>query len=231
MKIFSLAATLSTGFILAPFFAMALSTTAQAAQPIQGQAYRLTKSMTLHPEVILNAPEMNDSEITIPADSLFTVLENAVDANGQTMVHVGLDSDANVPSDFWARSTEVDSSALVAVSDVQGSSDLLGAQGVKGMTYCYKFVKMYLLKIGLVRGYLAGGSAWMAKSALPSAGFHMNGRRPAQAQVNDVCVYYGGRGGNGHIEVRTAAGWYYGYGYKPAPITLVNHSLIGCYSK
>ena len=231
MKNFSLSATLAPVLILAPLLTMALTATAQADDSNQVQTYRVSKSMILHPEVVTNAPEKNESEVTIPVDSLFTVLEKAVDANGLPMVHVGVDSDANVPSDFWARASEVDPSALVEMSEDQEQSGLLGAQGVKGMTYCYKFVKMYLMKIGLVREYLAGGSAWMAKNALPAAGFHMNGRRPAQAQVNDVCIYYGGRGGNGHIEVRTAAGWYYGYGYKSAPITLVNHTLIGCYSK
>lgn len=98
-----------------------------------------------------------------------------------------------------------------------------------GMTYCYRFVKMRLIQLGLVKSKLPGGSAYMAASILPQHGFSRTGRGPASAQINDVCVYSGGTGGHGHIEIKTARGWWYGYGYKSSPIR--GRGFIACFSK
>jgi tartrate dehydratase beta subunit/fumarate hydratase class I family protein len=100
---------------------------------------------------------------------------------------------------------------------------------VSRMTYCYKYVKQYLLKKKLVSVYLPGGSAYMAATILPKYGFTKVSRKPSQAIVHDVCVYKGGPSGHGHIEVKTSSGWYYGYGYKKAPIK--NRIFIGCFHK
>lgn len=100
---------------------------------------------------------------------------------------------------------------------------------VERMTYCYRYVKKYLLKVGLVKVYLPGASAYMAANILPKHGFKKVARKPAQAIVHDVCVYKGGPSGHGHIEVKTSKGWYYGYGYKKSPIK--NRIFIGCFHK
>lgn len=100
---------------------------------------------------------------------------------------------------------------------------------VERMTYCYKYVKQYLLKVGLVKVYLPGGSAYMAANILPKHGFKKVARKPSQAIKHDVCVYKGGPSGHGHIEIMTSKGWYYGYGYKKSPIK--NRVLMGCFHK
>lgn len=99
----------------------------------------------------------------------------------------------------------------------------------KGMTYCYRFVKIRLQKLGLVKGYLPGGSAYMAAKHLPKHGFKRTSRGIKNARTNDVCVYSGGPQGHGHIEMRTAGGWWYGYGVKSSPMS--GRRFIACFSK
>lgn len=100
---------------------------------------------------------------------------------------------------------------------------------VERMTYCYRYVKKYLLKVGLVKVYLPGASAYMAAKILPKHGFKKVSRKPSQAINHDVCVYKGGPAGHGHIEVKRPQGWYYGYGFKKSPIK--NRIFIGCFHK
>ena len=224
---------------LVPFLVLAtFSTSVASASEVETEkTFRLVKPVTLHPAAVTTNPQLAGRRLDLFEDTILTVLETTVDERGGTLLHLGIDSDATPVSDVWVQANELDEKALEEVSslDENESGGEVGGDSMstlgQGMTYCYKFVKMYLMKIGLTNHYLAGGSAWMAKNALPAAGFALNGRSPTAAHVNDVCVYYGGRGGNGHVEVKTAAGWYYGYGYKPQPITLRNHRLIGCYSK
>lgn len=100
---------------------------------------------------------------------------------------------------------------------------------VSRMTYCYRYVKKYLLKVDLVDTYLPGASAYQAATILPEHGFKKINRGPYQVKKHDVCVYRGGPSGHGHIEIMTTQGWYYGYGYKKNPIQ--NRTLIGCFAK
>jgi hypothetical protein len=97
------------------------------------------------------------------------------------------------------------------------------------VTYCYRYVKKYLLKKGFVDTYLPGASAYMAATILPKHGFSKVERKPQQAIKYDVCVYRGGPSGHGHIEVLDPQGWYYGYGYKKQPIK--NRTFTGCFHK
>lgn len=93
---------------------------------------------------------------------------------------------------------------------------------------CYKMVKQYLLRKGMVRTYLPGGSAYMAAGILPRHGFSKTGSGPGGAKINDVCVYRGGWHGHGHIEVRVAGGWYYGPTSRNA---IRGRTFIGCFRK
>lgn len=93
---------------------------------------------------------------------------------------------------------------------------------------CYKMVKQYLLRKGMVRTYLPGGSAYMAAGILPRHGFSRTGTGPGGAQINDVCVYRGGWHGHGHIEVRVAGGWYYG---PTSRNSMKGRTFIGCFRK
>ncbi|MCB9072536.1 MAG: hypothetical protein H6623_02865 [Bdellovibrionaceae bacterium] len=123
-------------------------------------------------------------------------------------------------------STNAEGMRVVQIGDRQMVVETID---VSRMTYCYKYVKLYLLKKKLVSVYLPGGSAYMAASILPKYNFARVSRGPSQAIVHDVCVYKGGPAGHGHIEVKTSQGWYYGYGYKSASIK--NRIFIGCFHK
>ena len=210
-----------------------LTLAAQAA--VTGDAFLVTHDQVFRPEIVNLAPELTGRALEIPKDSMFTVLGEQADVRGDILVHLGVDSnDVNVPSEIWIRSTEFEAATLEKLDNgvaVDDTTAVMDAYLYKKMTYCFRYVKQYLLKKNLVSRYLPGVSAWMAKDSLPKEGFRKTGAGPGSARVNDVCVYSGGNGNNGHIEVLAPAGWYYGYGYSRAPIGLNNHRLIGCYSK
>ncbi len=165
----------------------------------------------------------------LPAGTNVTLLETK-----EGYVHLGIDSnDSSMPAEAWVKASDVVAARLerVAESDVDDGFLEEAGRGVsRGMTYCYRYVKEYLLSHGLVKSYLPGGSAYMAADVLPAYGWHKIAGGPAAAQVNDVCVYRGGKGGNGHAEVRVPGGWYYGYGVKSHSIG-PSHPFIGCYRK
>jgi hypothetical protein len=203
--------------------------TAAAQAATTGEAFVVTQNQLFHPEIVHYAPELAGRSVEITRDSMITILGEQTDIRGDLLVHLGVDSnDLDVPSELWVRATELDTAALEKIEE---SADGLEALLAKKMTYCFRYVKQYLLKKKLVSRYLPGASAWMAKDSLPKEGFHRTGQGPSAARLNDVCVYTGGNGNNGHIEVMTSAGWYYGYGYNRAPIGLNNHRLISCYTK
>ncbi len=226
MKIQCFAATVVLA--TATFF---LSSAASASVLQEGASFRVMSQQIFRPE---------GNAVEIEADAMITVIGERIDERGDRLVHVGVDSNSvEMPSEFWVRASELESAHLEMLDGGMDVDQLLGLEESgdlstllkKPMTYCYRFVKLYLLKKGLVRSYLPGGSAWMATKYLPAHGFRLTGRGPGSSRVNDVCVYSGGNGNNGHIEVRAPAGWYYGYGYKKAPISLRNHRLKGCFSK
>lgn len=103
-------------------------------------------------------------------------------------------------------------------------------KGKKKMTYCYRYVKQYLLKKGLVKVYLPGAMARDAAKILPKHGFRKTGHTPRTAKNGEVCVYTGGC--CGHIEVKINGKFWYGYGYKARPINeILPRPFIGCYAK
>jgi hypothetical protein len=177
----------------------------------------------------------DNKEITIPAGTQLVVLENAI-VDGKELVRVGLEypSDSVLPQDLWVAGAELAKADLRAIHDVDpydenGEEITFGEFARAKMTYCYRYVKQYLLSHGMVNVYLPGGSAWMAAAELPKHGFKKSNRRAASAIINDVCVYKGGPSGHGHIEILTSKGWYYGYGYKSHPIQ--NRIFMGCFHK
>jgi|GEM_PF-4836073 len=152
-------------------------------------------------------------------------------------VRLGVDSDeAGQASEVWVSATDLMHSGIERVEegDLEEESlaeDAARRRGKRKMTYCYRYVKLYLLERKKVRVYLPGVSAWMAAGELPKHGFRKIAGGPDSAKLNDVCVYRGGNGGNGHVEVRVRGGWYYGYGVKPKPISRRNRPFIGCFRK
>lgn len=209
--------------------AATLFTTAAAQAATIGEAFVVTQPQVFHPEIVDFAPELAGRSVEITRDSMITILGQQTDVRGDILIHLGVDSnDLQIPSELWIRATELEN---VSLEKIEENGDTLDALLAKKMTYCFRYVKQYLLKKKLVSRYLPGASAWMAKDSLPKEGYRRTGQGPSAARVNDVCVYTGGNGNNGHIEVMTPAGWYYGYGYSRAPIGLNNHRLISCYTK
>lgn len=177
---------------------------------------------------IVSRDQMSSNSV-LPRGTEVTVLETQEDPLLGTLLHLGVDSDdESLPTDVWVSARDAEAAGLeIAPEGDYDDMDLLARK----MTYCYRYVKKYLIKIGKVKSYMPGASAYMAAKTLPQYGFRRTGLSPAQSKINDVCVYRGGRGGNGHIEVRVKGGWYYGYGIKKNPITRKNHPFIGCYRK
>lgn len=161
-------------------------------------------------------------------DSIVMLEEEMVDGEGQVWKAVVVDNNSESGSEvYYMKAQDL---AQISMKEVTESDDSdWSVLREARMTYCYKYVKQYLLKIGLVKTYLPGGSAYMAANILPKYGFKKVSRKPSQAIVNDVCVYKGGPSGHGHIEIKTSKGWYYGYGYKANPIQ--NRIFTGCFHK
>lgn len=154
------------------------------------------------------------------AGTSITMLDAFIDEQGQKWLRIGIESENYFEEDnsldLWIRAEDIE--ALGLIEDISAR-----------MTYCYRYVKKYLLAKGFVDEYLPGVSAFMAATILPKYGFSKTNRVPAKAIKYDVCVYKGGPSGHGHIEVLDPKGWYYGYGYKKNPIT--NRIFIACFHK
>lgn len=154
------------------------------------------------------------------AGTNITVLESINDERGEKWLRLGIEGENYLEEDsaldLWIRAEDL--GVLGLVEDISAR-----------MTYCYRYVKKYLLAKGFVDEYLPGASAYMAATILPKYGFLKANRIPTKAITYDVCVYKGGPSGHGHIEVLDPKGWYYGYGFKKNPIA--NRIFIACFYK
>lgn len=224
------------------------------------RSYELSQDTAVHVVNVMNDdhPELVGQTVVLPKESEITVLGSMMDPVAGQLVRIGVDADEDdgLPTDFWVPADEllqgglVDSEISTLKDDPVLESDDDAAPAFseearhvhlarhkrhkRHMTYCYRYVKEYLLHSGKVPIYLPGGSAWMAASMLPHYGFRRTGHNGHSARLGEVCVYRGGNGGNGHIEVKRAGGWWYGYGYHRGPITdrlARNHRLVACFSK
>jgi hypothetical protein len=144
-----------------------------------------------------------------------------------TLVRLGFDQDLGLPTEVWVREQDLQTADFIPYDFSRLSDDEIDLW--KRMTYCYRFVKRYLLQTGQVKTYLPGASAYQAASILPKHGFRRTGHNPASARNGEVCVYGGGPQGHGHIEVKRNGKWWYGYGYINHPIR--NRKFIACFAK
>jgi hypothetical protein len=165
--------------------------------------------------------------VSLPRGIELVVIETKQDEAQGDLVHLGLDQDPSLPAEIWVRAQDLETSDIIAY-DFSGS-DSGDIELWKRMTYCYRYVKKYLLQTGQVKTYLPGGSAYQAASILPKHGFRRTGHSPASAQNGEVCVYSGGPQGHGHIEVKRNGKWWYGYGFISHPIQ--NRRFIACFAK
>lgn len=222
-------------------------TSQQEEQKEQSALVSNTDMSLTHSTYVLNrdtefSPLHSEEKINVPAGTTVSVLESKMDKENGLMVRLGMDvnEDSNLPSDIWVKSTEFPEDSLKLVEDGDYENDQLDSndpfsevarKAKKRMTYCYRFVKQYLIQTKKVRTYLPGASAYMAASILPQYGFHNTGHTPASAQEGEICIYRGGNGGNGHAEIKRGGKWWYGYGFKSQPIGRRNHAFVGCYAK
>jgi hypothetical protein len=182
-----------------------------------------------------------DGLVILPEGTEVAILERRVLESGESMVRIGVDwsEGVDLPNDFWVAEEELLNLEPYAPEDYSdeeaslGSSEdeelTLSRRRGRSMTYCYRYVKMYLLQTGKVRTYLPGTSAYMAARILPRYGFHRTGNGPQSAANGEVCVYAGGPRGHGHIEVKRNGKWWYGYGFKNSPIS--NRRFLGCFAR
>jgi hypothetical protein len=189
---------------------------------------------------------LSESFANVISGETMTILSAPMLTPVGAFVKVGLDvEDTDVEAEVWVRVAdltagrlltkleegEIDEAVALGDTDLFAATEVASRRGQRGrrrgVTLCYRYVKLYLLRTGKVRTYLPGGSAYMAAGVLPRHGFRRTGTGPGGARVGDVCVYRGGR--HGHIEVLTSGGWYYGYGYKSAPIS--NRRFVACFRK
>lgn len=228
--------------------------TAQAKQQMF-ESFTVNKDANLEVLQVMNGnrSDLQGQIVKLSKGSEITVIETDNDPNLGDLIRIGVDSDddsSTGPNDFWVRASDLMKAGLeqsemmtnnedpvlspmdLGHDSIFGLDDIASAKRLakRRMTYCYRFVKQYLLSHHMVPVYLPGGSAWMAASILPRYGFKRTGHTPQTAGLNEVCVYRGGRGGNGHIEIRLPGGWWYGYGYH-GPISRVNHPFIACFKK
>ncbi len=167
------------------------------------------------------------SRYLLPTGLEIALLEQRLDPELGLLMHIGIDvaENAALPSDLWVPAADLPVESLVPYAPGAGSD----SEWLAKMTYCYRYVKQYLLQIGKVNTYLPGASAYQAATILPRYGFRNTGRNPQTAREGEVCVYAGGPQGHGHIEVKRNGKWWYGYGYIDHPIR--NRRFLGCFDK
>jgi hypothetical protein len=216
------------------------STTSTPGKPSGEEVTTRETIFEVNSDVTINAKLSENEElqsIHVGPGTAVAVIEESFDG---AWVRLGIqNSDDDSTLDIWVSADTMNALDLSIIDDVdpydadgnemapQNEAEQFSLR--KKMTYCYKYVKLYLLNNGMVKSYLPGGSAYMAYNILPKHGFKKVSRKPANAIVHDVCVYKGGPAGHGHIEVKTSKGWYYGYGYKASPIK--NRIFMGCFHK
>lgn len=175
-------------------------------------------------------------DLVLPAGTQVSVIETKVHPQYGTIVRLGVDVEEGegIPSDFWVPLDQALLEGLVRLEDSESLVETeetlsLLHEARKKMTYCFRYVKRYLLSTGQVDTYLPGVSAYMAAKILPQHGFSKTGNTPQTAKEGEVCVYAGGPNGHGHIEVKRNGKWWYGYGFLDQPIK--GRKFLACFTK
>ena len=182
--------------------------------------------------VVAPGQAQDRAQVDLLEGAEIALLERKHDENLGELVRVGIDANEGspLPNDFWVSASQLPASILTPYAPADDADFAAeDVDALKKMTYCYRYVKQYLLKTGQVKVYLPGASAYMAANILPKHGFHNTGRSPSSAREGDVCVYAGGPQGHGHIEVKRSGKWWYGYGFLPNPIR--NRRFLACFAK
>ncbi|RYZ96044.1 MAG: hypothetical protein EOP11_24025 [Proteobacteria bacterium] len=194
---------------------------------LSSAGYVLREDLVLNPVNELASRQ----SFTLPSGSEIAILGQKEDAALGTLLHVGIDAKegSEIPADLWVSDRELPAIALEPSAGADDSDSAGDIALLKAMTYCYRYVKQYLLQTGQVKVYLPGTSAWEAAGILPKHGFRRTGHSPATAKNGEVCVYSGGPAGHGHIEIKRNGKWWYGYGFKPNAMS--GRRFIACFAK
>jgi hypothetical protein len=198
---------------------------------LNNSSYVVAKDITVRTE---GDDAGSAKEVYLREGTELSILGTRVDPLLGSMIRLGIDGEEAEESDIWVVMNGELLGALAHLGSEEVAEEKEGIvhtvrRARRGMTYCYRFVKNYLLSTGKVRTYLPGSSAWQAANVLPKHGFRRTGNSPANAENGEVCVYAGGPRGHGHIEVKRNGKWWYGYGFKSEPIS--DRRFIGCFSK
>ncbi len=190
----------------------------------------------LHVKVLKGETLEEGGELVLPEGTQVSVIETKVHPKFGTIVRLGIDvaEGEDIPSDIWVPLDQALLEGLLKMEKEEENDESLDESSLilearKKMTYCFRYVKRYLLSTGQVDTYLPGVSAYMAAKILPKHGFEKTGNTPSTAKNGEVCVYSGGPQGHGHIEVKRNGKWWYGYGFLAEPMK--NRTFIACFAK
>lgn len=200
--------------------------------------YRVLHAFSLRAQSRLD--DAKEEDISFAEGDEIIILERSFVPGQGNYLRLGLeraqisryeDGDSEI-TDIWIQERDLPLSSLEQFFPTEGEE--LGEDGSweqvrKRMTYCYRYVKKYLLSTGQVKSYLPGASAYQAYWILPKHGFVKTASSPMSASNGEVCVYSGGPQGHGHIEVKRDGKWWYGYGFKDQSIT--KRKFMGCFKK
>lgn len=211
-------------------------------QDFSGDNYRVTHSFTIEfvNGLVGDLENVSPEKMSFsPGDELIILERQFVPGVGN-YVRLGIEKNSEADletiqsevNDIWVQERNLPMGNLEQFFPIEEEEFADGGdweQARKRMTYCYRYVKKYLLSIGQVKTYLPGTSAYQAYWILPKHGFVKTGNMPTSAANGEVCVYSGGPQGHGHIEVKRNGKWWYGYGFKDNPIS--KRKFMGCFKK
>lgn len=200
--------------------------------------YRVLQSFSMRAQRRLSDP--TEEDISFSEGDEILILERTFVPGKGNYLRLGLERVQNLTGenegldfvDIWIQERELPLSSLeqfFPTEEEELAEDGSWEQVRRRMTYCFRYVKKYLLSTGQVKTYLPGASAYQAYWILPKHGFVKTTSSPTSASNGEVCVYSGGPQGHGHIEVKRDGKWWYGYGFKDQPIS--KRKFMGCFKK
>jgi hypothetical protein len=254
MQLFKSIIVLAGAIFFANSFAFAGSETNAPAI----EAYQVNKGIDLKVLKVENGfrSSLSGQQVHLRSGDELTILDRSSVPGVGEVVRVGIDAgaDDNLPSDFWVSSEELLHAGLTQLSeedsdisdDTSASDSILGIfdgfdsgakKKKKGMTYCYRNVKNFLMKNCGVHTYLPGSAAYQAASILPKFGFSkISSGFAGFAGMKSctVCVLAGGthkcgKKACGDVVVKTGSKWF-GWGSRSTPY-LPGRQPIGCFHK
>ena len=140
------------------FFSLALTAPAMAAQSYDFSQTGYVAVAPLQLPIVGMNGELNVptplSVLELPVGAEIAILELKSDPLLGDLIRLGLDTEesSGVPSDIWIRTSDLPLAGLVPYAPADSSQDESAFEvWKKKMTYCYRYVKQYLLQKQLLR--------------------------------------------------------------------------------